>query len=216
MSYSDELKIHYEDPQILVLEKPAGMAVFPFVAEALTRLYPAQKKIGKPLEAGIVHRLDNETSGLMVAARTDEIYEKLRDIWNTKAVTKEYTCLVHGKIPAEGRITLPIAHHPSKKKKMVVVKSGGREALTWYEKIKTVKIGGEIYSLLSVRIKTGVRHQIRVHLAMLGHPIAGDKVYSKKKSPFLRQFLHLSRLELPHLTFESPLPEDLKKVMPNA
>lgn len=211
-----KLKIIHEEETFLVIDKPPFLPVYPLkpsetetVANGLVAAYPSQVKIGSPLEAGFVHRLDNDTSGLLVAARTRDMYQKLRALWNTDAVTKEYTALVLGKTPAQGKITSPIAHHPSKKKKMTVSPMG-RPAETQFKKIKTVIIGGKTCSLLTVKIKTGVRHQIRVHLASQGFPILGDKLYGEKLSPLSRQFLHLSRILFLKKTFVSPLPDDLK------
>lgn len=207
------MSILFQDETIVVLEKPAP---FPSLSEK-----PGQKN-QKSLQgwldrkipgAKLVHRLDNETSGLMVAAKTEAIYEKLRALWNTSAVTKKYSALVVGKTPHTGKITIPIAHHPKKKKKMLVGGKKGRPAITYFTTLSSDKN----YTLLKVEIKSGVRHQIRAHLAFLGHPIVGDKVYGKPTKE--RHFLHLSFLEFPHpitqkkMRWKSPLPKDLKTLL---
>lgn len=227
------ITILFEDESIIAIDKPAGIPVHPLksdqnqsIANGLAHHNPALDGIGQPLEAGIVHRLDNDTSGVLIAAKTPEIYERLRQTWNGQSVLKEYTALVVGVLPAHRVITSRVAHHPSNTRKMVV-SDEGREAQTEFWRTKLYRQGGE-YSLASVQIKTGVRHQIRVHLASLGFPIVGDKLYqnpAKRKEDRLkapRHFLHLSRVELPHpmsgkpIEIRSPLPKDLQLILPSA
>lgn len=187
-------KIIEQDATLIVLEKPAGLSSVaakpgsadPDTVEGLLQNdFPGAK---------LVHRLDLETSGLMIAAKDETTFQKLRAIWNSPNVVKKYTALVLGKTPPSGKISTPIAHHPRKKKKMVV---GGKKARPAETLFKTLEYSGE-YSLIEVQITTGVRHQIRVHLASIGHPVAGDKIYNKTPGPFERQCLHLSFLEILH------------------
>lgn len=186
-------KIIYQDEVLVIVEKPSGMPSLPAkpgTKDSNTVEGWLQKKF--PL-AKLVHRLDNETSGLMVAAKNDASYETLRKIWNTDKVIKKYTALVFGKTPPHGKVTTPIAHHPRKKRKMTVGGPRPRPAHTVFKTIQHFKN----YSLIEVKIKTGVRHQIRVHLASIGHPVVGDKLYQKKLKAS-RLFLHLSHIQLPH------------------
>lgn len=206
--------ILYRDDALIVLEKPSGM---PSAGENSLEEW-LQKRC---FQARLVHRLDNDTSGLMVAARTEEIFQRMRVIWKSKEVTKEYTALVLGHTPPKGVIARPIGHHPRKKKKMVVGNPKGRRAITYFKTIRYIRG----YSLLKVKIQTGVRHQIRAHLASLGHPVAGDRLYQnvkKRKENRLelqRHFLHLGHLKFKHpetgqsLVFEADLPLDLKIIL---
>jgi len=234
------MKILHTDRHLIVVDKPATMPVYPLregeggtIAELLEQRFPEQASVGPPRQAGIIHRLDNTTSGILVAARDNETYKKMRALWNGPSVTKTYTALVLGKLGRTRKITTPIAHHPSNKKKMVVceterrkVEWKGREAKTEVSPKKTfVGDGGSFFSLVSVRITTGVRHQIRVHLASIGHPIVGDRLYQnpqkRKADPINlgRPFLHLTKVSLPHpltgrpLTIPSPLAQDLAEVL---
>ncbi len=198
------MKIVHQDEWLLAVDKPAGLPVLPTpngeektLATKITRQFPEQKKIP---DCGIVHRLDNDTSGIVLIARSVEIYETLRELWNTEAVKKMYLAIVLGKLKGDGDITTPIAHHPSKKKKMVPAGKSGRTAITHW---KSKKVIGD-YTLLEVSITTGVRHQIRIHLASIGHPLAGDSLYQKTKhhtqNPrgLTHHLLHLSQLVFPH------------------
>jgi len=215
----------FKDEDILVVEKPAGMPSVSLkededgtLASWLLKKFPKLSTLPKgKLETGLVHRLDNDTSGLMVAARTVGAYKNLRKQFDEGKVLKEYMALVIGNPPAKGMIEDPIAHHERKKKKMVVSKSG-RPAET---KFKVIKRFGKKYALLAVEIRTGVRHQIRTHLASIGFPIAGDRLYQNPKKrgedtlPLKRHFLHASKLGFTHpktgrrLEFSSQLPQDL-------
>ena len=234
---SNLVKTLHEDTSILVLDKPAGMPSVSLkegeegtIAAWILKKFPGQDQIGKngALEAGLVHRLDNDTSGVIVAARTKAAYENLRAQFDEGCVWKEYTALVLGTPPPNGAIDSPIAHHPRKKKKMVVCASKAeaeklkaRPAHTEYEVIRQIKD----YSLLKVTIATGVRHQIRAHLASIGFPIAGDRLYqnpkmrAKDSSNLTRHFLHAHKLQFRHpesgcvVEFSSDLPEDLKEML---
>jgi len=218
-----DLAIVYEDADVLVVDKPAGLVVHPApghsddtLANALRARYP-DLQIGGELRPGIVHRLDKDTSGLLVVAKNDRAMASLVEQMARKAVLKEYVALVHGTPRvAEGVIDAPIARNPRDRKRMAVV-AGGREARTHFRVLE--RFPG--YSLVEARLETGRTHQIRVHFASLGHPLVGDSVYGRGKESLgiTRQFLHARRLAfaLPSTgattTFESPLPADLQAVL---
>ncbi len=216
------LNIVYQDEQVLVVDKPAGLTVHPgpghsqgTLVNALLAHYPELKEVGDPLRPGLVHRLDADTSGLMVVARTPLAYESLANQMRNRTVTKVYLALVRGHPkPQEGVIEAPIARHPRDRQRMGIV-AEGRQAATHY--LTTKLFRG--FALLEVRPHTGRTHQIRVHMAALGHPVAGDAKYGGRV-PFLkRQFLHAHRLgfQLPptmtHVEFTSALPPDLEAAL---
>lgn len=195
------LKILYQDEAVIVVEKPAGVPCLakkpseqdPQTLEGwLQKIHPRAK---------LVHRLDNDTSGIMVAAKTPEAHKKLREIWNTPLVEKKYLALVQGKTPAHGKIDTPIAHHPRKKKKMITGGLKAKAASTIYKTLKYLKD----QSLIEVTITTGHRHQIRIHLASLGYPIVGDKIYQKNPEGLPHHYLHLSQLTCPHPTTQKKM-----------
>ncbi len=220
-SKSPSIKIVFEDDFILAIDKPAGIPSC-ILRQAQDDRESVEKWLQKKYpNVKLVHRLDNETSGILIAAKTDTAFETLRAIWKTPQVTKKYTALVLGKTCALGKITTPIAHHPRKKKKMMM---GGKKARPTHTEFKTIKYFKN-YSLLEVKITTGVRHQIRIHLASIGHPLAGDQLYQKAKARdrdrlnLNGHFLHLSTIEFPHpetgemISLNSPLPKDLEIVL---
>lgn len=188
------LKILYQDESLILLEKPCGLPSLPAKPGAVDPDTVQGRLQAKFPKAKLVHRLDNDTSGLMVAAANETIYKSLRALWNTDKVAKKYSAVVFGKPPLEGEINTPIAHHPRKNQKMVV---DGEKARAAHTKFKTIRYF-KSHSLIEVEITTGVRHQIRVHLASIGHPIIGDTLYQKEKSLGRRLFLHLSFLQFPH------------------
>ncbi|MDO8493803.1 MAG: RluA family pseudouridine synthase [Deltaproteobacteria bacterium] len=211
----------YEDAAIIVVEKPAGIhscAAKPEVHDPKTVEGHLQQRFPN---AKLVHRLDNDTSGLLVAAKTKETFENLRKIWGSEAVTKKYLALVLGTTERQGKIETAIAHHPRKKKKMIIDGEKARPAVTIYKTIAS----SQDFSLLEVSIQTGVRHQIRLHLSSIGHPIAGDLLYQTTKdltndsANLNRHFLHLHEIEFPHpetkkkLSFRSPLPKELSQIV---
>ena len=237
-------KILFSDDSIIVIDKPAHMPSTNLkagesktLAAWLLSKYPEQAKLPSgDLQAGLIARLDNETSGVIVAARTEESYKYLREIWTTKRVNKEYTALVIGKTLKNGRIKTPIAHHPKKKDRMIVCndpsdsrKYKGRNALTDFTNLKYYLLEGRLitatYSLLNVKIRAGVRHQIRVHMSSIGHPVAGDKIYrsrefiGKDNLKIGRHFLHSSTTIFRHpisnemITFTAPLPDKLSRAV---
>jgi 23S rRNA pseudouridine1911/1915/1917 synthase len=216
------LNIIYEDEDLLVVNKPAGLTVHPApghpghtLVNALLAHLPHLADTGDWLRPGIVHRLDKDTSGLMLVAKNSEAQANLIGQFKSHSVTKAYLALVKGRLtPENGIIEAAIGRDPRHRQKMAIVE-GGREATTEYQVIKY--IGG--YTLLEVRPQTGRTHQIRVHLGAIGFPVVGDKIYGVK-SPFLsRQFLHACRLgfRLPstgeYIEFKSELPEDLEQAL---
>jgi 23S rRNA pseudouridine1911/1915/1917 synthase len=216
-----DLKIVYEDKNILVVDKEAGLVTHPTMDHPSGTLvnallfYFKNMPDAETIRPGIVHRLDRGTSGLLVVAKSEKSLESLKKQFRERGVTKKYICLVQGKIEkSSGKIDAPIARHQVNRKKFTVSKEG-REAVTSY---KLVKYFGEKFSLLEVQPKTGRTHQIRVHLAHIGHPVIGDKLYGGKAIG-KRQFLHASFLEFTHpqtgkkVHFESKLPADLKATL---
>ncbi len=197
----NELKIKYEDDDLLVISKDHGIVVHPSqntnsttLVDILLNLYPTLKEVGEPSRPGIVHRIDKETSGLLVVAKNNNILISLKDQFKKREVLKEYLAIVDGNTKEKGIINAPIGRHPKDRKKRALI-STGKEAITMYEKI----INENGLSLLKVEIQTGRTHQIRVHLSSIGHPIYGDKVYSKKyKSVSSRMLLHSYRLKFKH------------------
>ena len=208
----------FEDDDVVVVDKPAGLAVHPgpghpdgTLVNALLALCPGIQGVGGALRPGIVHRLDKDTSGLMVVAKNDAAHHHLSDLLKARRVAKGYLGLAAGSLPQpEGAIDLPIGRHPRNRKKMAVVE-GGKPARTRYRVIE--ELPGA--ALLELDLETGRTHQIRVHLAHLGNPLVGDAVYGRAEASPGRQFLHASRLGFEHpatgafLEFHSGLPEDL-------
>lgn len=199
------LTVAYEDAEILIVDKPAGLVVHPSAGHRTGTLVNAllgrARDRGEPLGSiagvgrpGIVHRLDKETSGLLVVAKTDAAQAALMRQFGDRTIEKEYLALVRGRPPANrGRIEAPIGRDPRDRQRMAVV-AGGREAVTEYE----VLTDGGGYTLLALRPLTGRTHQIRAHLAYVGLPIAGDVRYGGGEGPggLRRQFLHAARLGL--------------------
>ena len=230
------LSIVYEDARLLVLDKPAGMTVHPgagrlsgTLVNALLHHVRDLSGVGGVLRPGIVHRLDRGTSGLMVVAKDDETHRALSAQFASREVEKEYLAIVHGVPRArQGTIEVAIGRDPVHRKKMSVRAPRGRAARSAY----TVVTALDGAALLRVRIHTGRTHQIRVHLASLGHPVAGDATYGGTRTPssrspaaraaldgLARPALHAARLAFTHpatggrLQFESPLPADLRDVL---
>ncbi len=218
------ITILFQDASVIVLDKPAGLTVHPApghpsgtLVNALLALVPDLRGISGTLRPGIVHRLDKDTSGLMVVAKDDRAQRALQTQLQEREVHKTYLALVHGiPSPREGVIEAPIARHPKNRKKMAVV-AGGREAITKYRVREEMERGR--YALLEVEPVTGRTHQIRVHMSALGHAIVGDATYGRRSELVGRQFLHAWRLgfALPPgrrmIEFESPLPTDLQEAL---
>jgi len=218
------LTIIYQDGDIIVLEKPAGLTVHPApghpsgtLVNALLAACPDLRGIAGTLRPGIVHRLDKDTSGLMVVAKNDRAQRSLQRQLKDREVHKTYLALVHGlPKPREGLIEAPIGRHPKNRKKMAVIASG-REAATKYRVRDEIASGR--YSLLEVEPITGRTHQIRVHMAALGHPVVGDATYGRRSAVIERQFLHAHKLAFAMplggrtVEFVSPLPADLREAL---
>ncbi len=214
------LSIIYEDGDLLVIDKPAGLAVHPSPGHSSHTLVngilahcPDLSGIGGEGRPGIVHRLDKDTSGLIIVAKNDAAHVSLSRQLKERKVEKTYLALVEGRIePAEGIIDAPIGRDPRHRKRMAVV-DRGRDARTRYRLLR--EVAGR--SLVEVRPETGRTHQIRVHLASIGFPICGDALYGRGAAPagLARQFLHAHRLVFRHpatgerLELEAPLAEDL-------
>ena len=225
------IEIVYEDETLLVVNKPAGLVVHPAaatpsgtLANALAYHFQQLPDGGAGGRPGIVHRLDRDTSGLLVVAKTESALENLSDQFRDRTVFKSYVALVHGRVQStSGSIDQPIARDPSNRTRMAVVR-GGRNALTLYRVRRTY----DRFTLLDVELKTGRTHQIRVHLAWLKHPVVGDETYGAGRDNTIpdpqlrarirnlnRQFLHAEKLAFVHpatkeiVRFESSLPAAL-------
>jgi 23S rRNA pseudouridine1911/1915/1917 synthase len=216
------LRILYEDDSLLVVDKPAGMVTHPApghssgtLVNALLAHAPQLAGVGDRARPGIVHRLDKDTSGLLVVAKDSATHAALAQQMKDRSMVKRYLALVEGAMPTvEGVIDAPIGRDPRQRLRMglLSVASGGREARTRFRTLE--EHGGR--SLLEVQLETGRTHQIRVHLAAVHHPVVGDPVYGRAQRPLpQRQFLHATHLEFRHpatggwLTFDAPLPDDL-------
>lgn len=220
-----ELDVLYEDDDLVAVNKPAGMVTHPAygnwsgtLVNAALYHWPQMRDAGPDLErSGVVHRLDKDTSGVIVLAKTPQALRHLQRQFKRRTVYKLYTALVEG-VPASnaGIIEAPIGRDPSRRKRMAVVK-GGRPAITRYDLIEDL----ETNVLLAVEPRTGRTHQIRVHLAWLGHPIVGDRLYGyrKQRIGLKRLFLHASELHVDspstgeRLEFRAPLPAGLEDIL---
>ena len=216
------LQIVFENNDLMVVNKPAGMVVHPAVGHYSGTLVhaalahaPQMEGIGGQQRPGVVHRLDKDTSGLILLAKNDRTHHWLQEQFRQRLVQKVYLALVDGIPPTpSGRIEAPIGRDQQARKQMAVVTSAkGREAVSEYQTIESF----DAYTLLEVHPVTGRTHQIRLHLAFIGCPVAGDKTYGRRHSsiPLERHFLHAARLSIclrgekvPH-TFEAPLPAEL-------
>lgn len=229
------VEILYEDDDLVVVNKPAGLVVHPApglpsgtLANALAFHFQQLSSRSGTIRPGIVHRLDRDTSGLMVVAKTESAHENLQDQFRERSVFKSYVALVHGRVKGEsGRIEEPLARDPRNRTRMAVVR-GGRPALSIYR----VRRAFDRFTLLDVVIKTGRTHQIRVHLAWIKHPVVGDEVYGGGRDKTVpdarlrariaalgRQFLHAEQLGFNHprtgerLRFTATLPPALESFL---
>lgn len=224
------LPILYQDEALVAVDKRAGMSSVALeageedtVANFIVAAFPETAGVGAPLEAGLVHRLDRDTSGILLAARSPESYAELRRQFSAHRVAKAYLAIVLGDVAEGGSVEVPIAHDRRHRERMIACpeaasaqRRGARPAATRYQPV--VRYGRA--TLVRAEMRTGVRHQVRVHLASIGHPIAGDALYGMGPSPWIeRQALHASRVSLTHpiggaaLEIESPLPGDFEAAL---
>ncbi|MFC1532786.1 RluA family pseudouridine synthase [Thermodesulfobacteriota bacterium] len=233
-----EFSLIHEDSSLIILNKPPGLVIHPApghsngtLVHGLLHHCRDLSGIGGILRPGIVHRLDKDTSGLMVVAKNDYAHDFLGRQFKEGTINKRYLAFVHGAIKGKkGVIDLPISRHPKRRKEMAVSASAGKRAVTlWHKK----EITGNMFTLLEVALKTGRTHQIRVHLSHLGHPIVGDPVYGHKKnwwkkhcplaidavSLIKRQMLHSEVLGFIHpdsnnyCEFKAPMPDDMEHII---
>jgi 23S rRNA pseudouridine1911/1915/1917 synthase len=226
---TDGFTIAYEDAHLLVIDKPAGLVVHPARGHrtgTLAQLLGAAAAGGPdPERAGIVHRLDRDTSGLLIVARSDDAHRRLQRELAEHRIVREYLALVHGRPPARtGTIEAPIGRDPRMRTRMAVDGAHPREARTHFE---IERLLGS-FTLLRLRLDTGRTHQIRVHLQAIGHPVAGDPEYGPTPGTpsgvlgLGRQFLHAARLSFIHpltgapIDVLSPLPPDLQAALEQA
>lgn len=217
------LSILYEDDDLIVVDKPAGMPVHPgpghsgkTLVNALLAHCPDLPGIGGVQRPGIVHRLDKDTSGLMVVAKTERAHAGLSAQFKDRTLHKTYVALVEGRLqPAEAMIDAPIGRDANNRRRMTIDGVAAREAQTSYRTLANY----DGMTLVEATLHTGRTHQIRVHFASLGHPLVGDALYGKASKLVPRQFLHAQRLAFTHpvdgreLRFEAPLPQDLASAL---
>lgn len=220
------LDIVYEDEHIIVINKPKGMVVHPAAGNYTGTLVNALMKhcgdslsdINGVIRPGIVHRIDKDTSGLLVVAKSNQAHENLSEKLKTHDVRREYIALVEGIIyENSGRVDAPIGRHPVDRKKMSVNIKNGRAAITHFKVVERYTTA----SYLELKLETGRTHQIRVHLSYINHPIIGDEVYGRKKQRFdtQGQALHAKRLQFEHpitgkdMLFETAVPEYFQKLI---
>ena len=219
------LRVAFEDQHLVVIDKPAGLVVHPGNGNAsgtlLNALLHHAPQLAAIPRAGIVHRLDKDTSGLLVVAKTLTAQTDLVRQMQARSVQRHYLALALGRVERDGTVDAPLGRHAVQRTKMAVVRAGGREARTHYAVVERFAKA----TLLECRLETGRTHQIRVHLASIKHPLAGDPAYGKAKSgdarldAFRQQALHAWRLALRHpatgidMAWESPLPADFAQLL---
>lgn len=226
--------IVWESKDFVVVNKPAGLPTHPndfedqkTLANALLAKYPEIRGVGEDtLRPGIVHRLDTDTSGLLMVARNQDKFQRLRKLFDERKIKKTYLALALGKVEKTGEINEPLAHHPTNPRKMVVVskvhsfRSVPRQAKTFFEPVESFKN----YTVLRVKTLTGRMHQVRVHLSFIGHPLAGDRLYQTAKEKRMdqtnlsRHFLHALELCVPwegghEKIFHCELPQELSGLL---
>lgn len=220
------VKVLYSDADVLVVDKPPGMVVHSgagnhegTLVNALLHHFESLSTHGGEDRPGIVHRIDRETSGVLVVARTDAAHRHLAEQFASREVEKVYLALVQGQVPKEqGTITAAITRDPVRRIKMTTRMDRGRSALTSYRVIERLPA----HSYLEVKIGTGRTHQIRVHMASIKHPVAGDTLYGARAADYGRFFLHAHRLRFASptsgemISVESPLPEELERWLAEA
>lgn len=223
------IDIIYEDNDIIVVNKPKGLVVHPangnpdgtLVNAIMAICKDSLSGIGGEIRPGIVHRLDKDTSGLLIVAKNDVAHIKMSDQIKNRQVKKTYIALVRGLVPEnEATIKMPIGRSTKDRKKMAVTKNG-KEAITHFKVLGRYTTNNGSYTLLEIKIDTGRTHQIRVHMAEIGYPVIGDTVYSNGKNEFKveGQCLHAKKLQFKHPTIgkemniEAPLPKYFKEIM---
>ena len=234
------LEVVYEDEDLAVINKPAGMMVHAgagatddarnrgTLVNALLHRFGSLSGVGGEARPGIVHRLDKQTSGLILVAKNDSAHRKLAQQFSSRKIRKTYMALVHGRLEKDsGTIATPISRDAMRRTRMTTRRSKGREALTHYQVERRIESSFGKFTLLRIQIATGRTHQIRVHLASLGHPVVGDTLYGAPREipgkgaalSLGRNFLHAAELEFEHprtavvLTFARALPEDLQEFL---
>lgn len=220
------LDILYEDRDVILVNKPKGMVVHPSAGHHTGTLVNALlfhcqgelSGINGILRPGIVHRIDRDTTGVLIACKNDRAHNALAGQLKEHTITRRYRALVCGNLKEdEGTVDAPIGRHPVERKKMAVVRSGGKQAVTHYRVLE--RFGA--YTYIECRLETGRTHQIRVHMASIGHPLLGDEVYGRGKNPFHLegQTLHAMVLGFVHpstgeyMEFEAPLPEYFEELL---
>ena len=220
------LDILYEDRDVILVNKPKGMVVHPSAGHHTGTLVNALlfhcqgelSGINGILRPGIVHRIDKDTTGVLIACKNDRAHNALAGQLKEHTITRRYRALVCGNLKEdEGTVDAPIGRHPVERKKMAVVRSGGKQAVTHYRVLE--RFGA--YTYIECRLETGRTHQIRVHMASIGHPLLGDEVYGRGKNPFHLegQTLHAMVLGFVHpstgeyMEFEAPLPEYFEELL---
>lgn len=229
----EEPKIIFQDESIFVIDKPAGYitneaettTTQPVVQKWLRENYEYPLKGNREMRDGIVHRLDKETSGILVVAKAKEAFEKLQSEFKNREVQKTYTALLHGHVePAEGKIEATVGRLPWRRDRFGVM-AGGRESVSLYKVLKNYTLNADPYTLVEFYPKTGRTHQIRIHAKHIGHAIVADEFYAGRKTArndrrwCPRLFLHASGIKFIHpetgeeVEFKSELPADLKKAL---
>jgi 23S rRNA pseudouridine1911/1915/1917 synthase len=216
------LVIRYEDDHLLVVDKPAGVVVHPSAGHRAGTLVHGlvARDIaggGDPARPGIVHRLDRDTSGLLVVARSQRAHLRLQRLMRERLIDRRYLALVHGEAPPALTIDRTVGRDRRVRTRMAVGAADGREAVTHLRRLEEIPP----FSLLEASLETGRTHQIRAHLESVGHPVVGDRVYGRRPQTLglERQFLHAARLAFPHpesgdpVDVESPLPDDLERAL---
>lgn len=220
------LDILYEDRDILIVNKPKNMVVHPapghyegtLVNAVMFHCRGELSGINGVMRPGIVHRIDKDTTGSVIVCKNDEAHNAIAGLLKTHDITRKYRAIVHGVIKEEsGTVNAPIGRHPNDRKKMAVNEKNGKPAVTHYKVLERF----EKYTYIECRLETGRTHQIRVHMAGIGHPLLGDEVYANRRTPFKLegQVLHAMTIGFTHprsgayLEVEAPLPEYFKKLL---
>lgn len=232
-----DVPILFEDSDVVIINKPPGVVVnnaesvkgetiqdWAHQAYPVDRLQFTEEEKDFVDRAGIVHRIDKETSGILIIAKNPRTFFALQGLFKERTIDKTYLALVHGKPPREGDIHAPVGRLPWNKERFGIV-PGGKESVTQYKVLKTFQANGEEISLVQVRPKTGRTHQIRVHFKYLGYPLVGDYLYAGRKVSrddrqwATRVMLHAVKIEFLHpttgqaLAIEAPIPDDMKRII---